>query len=108
KDEVLKVELGPLPWPGHRRLEVSNIFRLYCEKSGWRNNNHTAFLVFAVLTDDSTLRLLSNVNEGQARFFKQQLDDWLSLPRYGVPHEPVALRAYIEDWVDDPVENRAC
>lgn len=86
--ELLKVEHGPLPWPGNRTLPVLDVDQLYCKdrfQPVQRGRPSLTYQVCALLKDGRTVTLLSWLTErDQALFVEQTLEKWL-----GIPDRPV-------------------
>ncbi len=79
----LTVRSGPLPWPGNRDLDVSELEQLYCQENSSRNRNGStsySYNVCAVLKGGREAKLLSSLdNREQALFVEQFVEAYLGI-----------------------------
>jgi hypothetical protein len=80
----LSVSSGPLPWPGNRDLDLSEIEQLYCRESASRSNDNGSvsysYSVSAVLKGGREVKLLSSLpNREQALFIEQIVEQYLGI-----------------------------
>jgi predicted Zn finger-like uncharacterized protein len=88
-DGRLVIQHGPLPWFGNRSLEIAVIRQFFCEQTPvWSrsdNTRSTPWYSVNALVGDQKVKLLGNLEKGQALFYKQQLEEWLSIQPALVP-----------------------
>jgi hypothetical protein len=76
------VKHGPLPYPGNKRLNRTNIKQLYCKEKIRRGKNSTycSYEVHAVTQDDKHEKLLTGLEESeQALYVEQEIERALGL-----------------------------
>jgi hypothetical protein len=87
----LRVRHGPLPWPGNHDLDAAEVRQLYCtEKTDQGPSRELSYhyTVNAVLADHRTVPLLDDLDDKTtARFYEQQLEEWLGIKPEHVPGE---------------------
>lgn len=91
-DDRLRVQHGPLFWPGGVNVAVDQLSRLYCERvvSNTRRGVSVSFKLMAATADGRAVQLLSGLDGlPRAKFFERQLEAWLGLPPTAVPGEAV-------------------
>jgi hypothetical protein len=79
---TLSIQHGPLPWPGSRVLQASEISQLYCEEntSRGRNGPQTSYRLSAVTSDNKKINLLTGFDSpDSARFLERQVEEWLGI-----------------------------
>lgn len=76
----ISVRHGPLPWPGNRTLQTTEIRQLFCcERRGRKASR--SYDVMARLTSDREVSLLAGLaSEREARFLEQRIEQRLGLP----------------------------
>jgi hypothetical protein len=78
----LSIQHAPLPWPGSRVLQASEISQLYCEEttSRGRNGPQTSYRLSAVTSDNKKINLLTGFDSpDSARFLERQVEEWLGI-----------------------------
>ena len=88
--ERLRVEHGPLFWPGQVNLPAADVTAVYCEEMVARNRRgpSVSYAVKAVAGGGQAVTLLSAVTAlPRAKFFERKLEEWLNLPPKAVPGE---------------------
>jgi hypothetical protein len=79
----LTVRSGPLPWPGNRDLDVSEVEQIFCQESTSRSRNGNvsfSYNVSAVLKGGRKETLLSSLpNQDQALFVEQLVEAYLGI-----------------------------
>jgi hypothetical protein len=78
----LTVRHGPLPWPGNRDVDLSELDQLYCEEkiSRGRNGVSYAYNVCGLLKGGQRLPLLSGLpDRSQALFVEQLVEGYLGI-----------------------------
>lgn len=84
----LSVRHGPIPWPGNRTLDATQISQFYCKETvrHGENGSQTSYHLHAVTTDGRNLKLLSGLTTSeQAVSIEQQLEKHL-----GIEDRPVS------------------
>jgi hypothetical protein len=72
----LTVRHGPLPWPGNRALDVSEVEQLYCQEKVSRNRQGAAsstYTVSALLKGGRRVPLLDSLPRRDDALFVEQL-----------------------------------
>jgi hypothetical protein len=89
-DDRLRVQHGPLFWPGGVNVTADGLTRLYCERvvSNTKRGVSVSFKLMATTADGRAVPLLSGLDGlPRAKFFERQLEAWLGLPPTPVPGE---------------------
>jgi hypothetical protein len=81
---------GPLPWPGEKRIPISQLKQLY-SKSVIKKSSESSSTIFelhCITRDGHTQKLLSNLDSVEtALFLEQQIERWLRIDDQPVPGE---------------------
>lgn len=81
--EALSIYFDPLPWPGEKKIPVSQIKQLYCKenrKTGKHGSVTYTYTLFAVTHEDRQVQVLSGLDTPElARYFEQQLESWMRI-----------------------------
>ncbi|MFT4175727.1 MAG: hypothetical protein QM627_03650 [Luteolibacter sp.] len=78
----LTVNSGPIPWPGSKNLDASEVTQLFCKEKVTHNKNGstTKYTVEAILKGHRTETLVSDLETyEQALFIEQQLEKHLKI-----------------------------
>jgi hypothetical protein len=78
----LSIQHGPLPWPGNRTLQGSEINQLYPEEviARGRNGPQISYRLSAVSNDNKKIKLLSGFDSPDSiRFIERQVEMWLGI-----------------------------
>ena len=90
-DDRLRVEHGPLFWPGGVNLPADAVTAVYCEQvltHGKRRGPSFSYAVKAVTADGRAVTLLTGQHTlPRAKFFERTLERWLGLSPTPVPGE---------------------
>lgn len=87
----LRVRHGPVPWPGNKDLDATEITQLYCtEATAWSQGRSGTtscpYNLNAVLADGRSVPVLTYISDKPtALFYEQQLQDWLRIKPEHVP-----------------------
>jgi hypothetical protein len=83
----LKVEHGPLPWPGNRDLASSAVRQIYSEECRPRGRNAAVrYSINAIVDGGPTLALVKNLESArQALYVEQELEQRLGIADARVP-----------------------
>ena len=84
----LRVDLGPLPWPGNRDIPTASLQQLYCEEhvKVTRGGTTTTYSVRARITGGGGGELATGLTDrDQALHIEQEIERHL-----GIPDQPVA------------------
>jgi hypothetical protein len=87
-DGRLKVELGPLPWPGNRDIPTASLQQLYCEEhvQVTRAGTNTTYSMRARITGGGVVKLATGLTDrDQALHIEGEIERHL-----GIPDQPVA------------------
>jgi hypothetical protein len=88
--ERLRVEHGPLFWPGQVSLPAEAVTAVYCEEvvSHGKRGRSVSYAVKAVADGGRAVTLLGTITElPRAKFFERKVEEWLGLPPTAVPGE---------------------
>jgi len=86
----LRIEHGPLPWPGGLELPTSNIEQLFTKQVVHRGKHgpHYSFELHAALRDGSQRKLLSGLSDAeQALYIEQEAERFLGVEDRAVSGE---------------------
>jgi len=89
----LTIQHVPLPWPGNRVLQASDITQLYSQERVIRTRNGTQlkYQLNAITHDNKKITLMSNLTApDQVRFLEHKLEEYLGIT--DVPVEGEMLR----------------
>ena len=78
----LSIEHKPLPWPGNRILQASEMIQLYSEERVSRSNNgtRTTYQLNAISRENRKIKLLSGLNSpDEVRFFEHKIEEQLGI-----------------------------
>lgn len=84
----LSIQHGPIPWPGNKTLQASELTQLYSEERVIRVNNGTQmrYQLNAISHENRKLKLLGGLNSpSEVRFLEDKLEEQL-----GIQDRPVA------------------
>jgi predicted Zn finger-like uncharacterized protein len=84
----LKIEIGPLPWPGNRVLQASEVVQFYTKEHITRNRRSVSvtYAVHAVMRTGNQIQLMGKLSTAeQALYIEQTLERTL-----GIQDQPVA------------------
>lgn len=87
---LLSVQHGPLPWPGNKTIETSDIDQLYCREKirHGKNGPQVTYHLNAITTDGRKVDIVSGLDEAdQALYLEQRLEEHLRLIDRPVPGE---------------------
>jgi predicted RNA-binding Zn-ribbon protein involved in translation (DUF1610 family) len=80
--ETLRVFHEPVWWPGAKTLPITAVQQFFSKEKVRRFDNDTriTYELYALLQNDRQARLISGMETpDEARFFEQQLEEWLHL-----------------------------
>jgi hypothetical protein len=78
----LSIRHTPLPWPGNRTVQVSELVQLYSEERITRSRNGTqvTYQLSAISNENKKIKLLSRLNSpDEVRFFERQIEEHLGI-----------------------------
>jgi hypothetical protein len=86
----LAIHHSPLPWPGNKEVQTTEIVQIYCEERLIRSRNGTRveYRLSAISHDDRKIKLLGRLNESdQARFLERKIEEYLGIENKHVEGE---------------------
>ena len=84
----LSIRHGPLPWRGNCTLARNQIDQIYCQESGWRQNNKPGYSLCAMLKDGTSVKLASGFyGIDELRYLEAEIERKLNLVDRPVPGE---------------------
>lgn len=89
----LSIEHKPLPWPGNRILQASEMIQLYSEKRVTTSDNgtRTSYRLNAISRGNKKIKLLSGLNSPDVvRFFEHKIEEQLGIKDRPVEGEMAA------------------
>jgi hypothetical protein len=78
----LTIRHTPLPWPGNRTVQASELVQLYSEERVTRSNNGTriTYQLSAISNQNKKIKLLNGLNSpDEVRFFEHQIEEQLGI-----------------------------
>jgi hypothetical protein len=78
----LTIQHAPLPWPGNRVLQASDLTQLYSEERVIRTRNgaQMKYKLNAITREDKKISLMSNLTApDQVRFLEHKLEEYLGI-----------------------------
>lgn len=87
---VLSIRHGPLPWPGPRDVQTSEIDQLFCKEhvSHSRNGTTVTFQLFAITKGGGRIKLISGADEAaHVRYIEHRLESELDIVNRRVTDE---------------------
>jgi len=79
---VLRIRHFPLPWPGNRDVQASELAQLFCDESVHRGKNSTTYTynLHAMLRGGRRLKLIGRLEKPElALFLEQKLESFLDI-----------------------------
>lgn len=80
--DLMEIKIGPMPWPGNKRLETKNIVEFYVKTvvSGSGNKRSVDYQIWYRREDGKRLKFLSGFSYPEtAEFIERKLEDYLGL-----------------------------
>ena len=81
--DAIEIKHKPIPWPGNKRIETSNIKQLFVKKiSRSSGNNRTTytFNVLGVTSESKQFKLITGLERHQhAHFIERKIEDYLNI-----------------------------
>ena len=81
--DAIEIKHKPIPWPGNKRIETSNIKQLFVKKiSRNSSNNRTTytFNVLGVTSENKQFKLITGLERHQhAHFIERKIEDYLNI-----------------------------
>ena len=86
----LSIQHGPIPWPGNKTLQASELTQLYSEERVIRVNNGTQmrYQLSAISRENRKIKLLGGLNApSEVRFLEHKLEEQLGIQDHPVEGE---------------------